>query len=217
MLNSSRPVSGAARRFGVRAQKLDFDLRDDNRAARRARAEPARPDLADVDPSLGALQRADRVFTAVISACLEGFALYAMAHLPPINPEQSSPTETEEKPLVRERRRSIAIVSSSADPEVKQSKPGNHRTKSKSEALSEHSSVAESYRSRSFETDRLGRRRWPTMPWSRIASKWRRWRHEREIAALVADSAEPDDRTLRDIGIPHRSQVERAVRYGRDC
>jgi hypothetical protein len=51
--------------------------------------------------------------------------LYAMAHLPPINPEQSSPTETEEKPLVRERRRSIAIVSSSADPEVKQSKPGN--------------------------------------------------------------------------------------------
>jgi uncharacterized protein YjiS (DUF1127 family) len=223
MLNSSRPVSGAARNFGVRAQKLDFDLRDDNRAARRAPAEPAHPDSADVDPSLGALQRADRIFTAVISACLEGFALYAMAYLPPINPEQSSPAETEtaqsEKLSVRERRKSIAIVSSSANPEAKQSKPsnGSHRTKSKSEALSEHASVAESYRSRSFETDRSGHRHWPTMPWSRVASKWRRWRHEREIAALAADLAELDDRTSRDIGIPHRSQIERAVRYGRDC
>jgi uncharacterized protein YjiS (DUF1127 family) len=223
MLNSSRSVNRAARRFGVRDHKLDFDLRDDNRAARRAPAEPARPDLVDVDPSLGALLRVDRIFTAVISACLEGFALYAMAYLPPINPEQSSPAETEtgqpEKLSVRERRRSIAIVSSSANPEAKQSKPGNgtHRTKSKSEALSEHAGVAESYRLRSFETDRSGHRQRPTMPWSRVASKWRHWRHEREIAALVADLAEFDDRTLRDIGIPHRSQIEQAVRYGRDC
>lgn len=223
MLNSSRSVSRAARRFGVRDHKLDFDLRDDNRAARRAPAEPARPDLVDVDPSLGALLRVDRIFTAVISACLEGFALYAMAYLPPINPEQSSSAETEtaqpEKLSVRERRRSIAIVSSTANPEAKQSKAGNgtDRTKSKSEALSEHANVAESYRSRSFETDRSGHRHWPTVPWSRVASKWRRWCHEREIAALVVDLAELDDRTLRDIGIPHRSQIEQAVRYGRDC
>jgi hypothetical protein len=223
MLNSSRPVSRAATRFGVGDQKLGLDLRDDNRTARRAPAEPASPDLANVDPSLGALLRADRIFTAVISACLEGFALYAMAYMPPINPEQSSPAETEtdqpEKLSVRERRRSIAIISSSANPEAKQSKPGNgtHRTKSKSEALSEHASVAQSYRSRSLETDRSGLGEWPTMPWSRVASKWRHWRHEREIAAFVADLAEPDDGTLRDTGIPHRSQIEQAVRYGRDC
>jgi uncharacterized protein YjiS (DUF1127 family) len=223
MLNSSRPVSRAATRFGVRDQKLDLDLRDDNRAPRRAPAEPASPDLPDVDPSLGALLRADRIFTAIISACLEGFALYAMAYLPPINLEQSSPAETEtdqpEKLSVRERRRSIAIVSSSANPEAKQSKPGNgtHRTKSKPEALSEHASVAQSYRSHSFETDRSGLREWPTMPWSRAASKWRHWRHEREIAAFAAALAELDDGTLRDIGIRHRSQIEQAVRYGRDC
>jgi len=223
MLNSSRPVGRAARRFGVRDQKLDFDLRDDNRAERRAPAEPARPDLAGVDQSPGAWLCAHRIFTAVISACLEGFALYAMAYLPPIDPEQSSPAETEtaqpEKLSVRERRRSIAIVSSSAKPEAKQSKLGNatERTKSKSEALSEHASVAESYRSRSFETDRSGHRHWPTIPWSRVAGKWRRWRHQREIAALVADLVELDDRTLRDIGIPHRAQIEQVVRYGRDC
>jgi uncharacterized protein YjiS (DUF1127 family) len=222
MLNSSRPVSRAAGRFGVRDQELDFDLRDDNRAARRAPAEPARLDLADVDSPHGAAARADRIFTAVISALVEGFALYAMLYLPPIDPEQSSPAETEagqpEKLTVRERRRSFAIVSSSAKPEAKQSKPdnGTHRTKSKSEALSEHASIAESYRSRSFEADRSSHRHWPTMPWSGVASKWRRWRHEREIAALVADLAELDDRTLRDIGIPHRSQIEQAVRCGRD-
>ena len=222
MLNSSRLVSRAAGRFGVRDQELDFDLRDDNRAARRAPAEPARLDLADVDSPHGAAARADRIFAAVISALVEGFALYGMLYLPPIDPEPPGPTETEagrpEKLTVRERRRSFAIVSSSAKPEAKQSKPdnGTHRTKSKSEALSEHASIAESYRSRSFEADRSSHRHWPTMPWSGVASKWRRWRHEREIAALVADLAELDDRTLRDIGIPHRSQIEQAVRCGRD-
>lgn len=223
MLNSSRPVSREARRYGVRGQELDFDLRDDSRAARRNPAQPARPDLADVDPPPGAAPRADRIFTAVISAFMEGFALYALLYLPAPYPEQSSPAETEagqpEKRSVRERRKSIVIVSSSANPEAKQSKPDNdtHGTKSKSEAHSEHASVAESYRSRSFEADRSGHRHWLTRPWRSVARKWRRWRHEREIAALVADLADLDDRTLRDIGIPHRSQIEQAVRYGRDC
>jgi uncharacterized protein YjiS (DUF1127 family) len=224
MLNSSKPVNRAARRYDVRGQELNFDLRDDGRAARRNPAQPSRLDLAEMDPPPGAAPRADRIFTAVISAFMEGFALYALLLYPlPINPEQSSPAETEagqpEKLSVRERRRFIAIVSSSANPEVKRFKPekGTNRTGSKAEALSEYASVAESYRARSLEADRSGHRHWLTRPWSSVASKWRRWRHEREIAAFVADLAELDDRTLRDIGIPHRSEIEQAVRYGRDC
>jgi uncharacterized protein YjiS (DUF1127 family) len=217
MLNSSGPLSSAARRYGVGGQELNFDLRDDSRAARR---NPSRPDLADMDPPPGAAPLADRIFTAVISAFMEGFALYALLYA--TYPEQSSPAETDagqpEKLSVRERRRSIAIVSSSADPEAKpKACNGTNRAGSKSEPLSEHAGVAESYRLRSSEADRSGHRHWLTRPWSSVASKWRRWRHEREIAALVADLADLDDRTLRDIGIPHRSQIEQAVRYGRDC
>jgi uncharacterized protein YjiS (DUF1127 family) len=40
---------------------------------------------------------------------------------------------------------------------------------------------------------------------------------EREIEKAVAALAKLDDRTLRDLGIPHRSHIERTVRYCRDC
>ena len=44
-----------------------------------------------------------------------------------------------------------------------------------------------------------------------------RGRREREIKKAVAAFAKLDDRTLRDIGIPQRSQIEQVVRYCRDC
>ena len=40
---------------------------------------------------------------------------------------------------------------------------------------------------------------------------------EREIKKAVTALGEFDDRTLRDMGIPHRSQIEQVVRYCRDC
>ena len=42
-------------------------------------------------------------------------------------------------------------------------------------------------------------------------------RREREIKKAVAALTKLDDRTLRDIGIPQRSQIEQVVRYCRDC
>ena len=42
-------------------------------------------------------------------------------------------------------------------------------------------------------------------------------RRELEIKKAVAALAKLDDRTLRDIGIPQRSQIEQVVRYCRDC
>jgi uncharacterized protein YjiS (DUF1127 family) len=42
-------------------------------------------------------------------------------------------------------------------------------------------------------------------------------RREREIKKAVAALAKLDDRTLRDLGIPQRSQIEQVVRYCRDC
>jgi len=39
------------------------------------------------------------------------------------------------------------------------------------------------------------------------------WRREREIKKAVAALLALDDRTLRDIGILHRSEIEQVVRY----
>jgi len=57
---------------------------------------------------------------------------------------------------------------------------------------------------------------WPAMIWRAIASRWTKWRRERQIKKAVVALAELDNRTLRDMGIPHPSQIERVVRYGRD-
>jgi uncharacterized protein YjiS (DUF1127 family) len=40
---------------------------------------------------------------------------------------------------------------------------------------------------------------------------------ELKIKKAVAALAELDDRTLRDLGIPHRSHIEQTVRYCHDC
>ena len=58
---------------------------------------------------------------------------------------------------------------------------------------------------------------WLTMAWNAIANRLRNWHREREIRKAAATLAELDDRTLRDIGIPHRSEIEEVVRYCRDC
>jgi len=60
-------------------------------------------------------------------------------------------------------------------------------------------------------------RNWLARPWRAIASRRAHWRRQREIKKAIAALTKLDDGTLRDIGIPHRSQIERVVRYGRDC
>jgi uncharacterized protein YjiS (DUF1127 family) len=52
--------------------------------------------------------------------------------------------------------------------------------------------------------------------WNLIAGFGADWRREREIRKAVYALAEFDDRTLRDMGISDRSQIERTVRQGRD-
>jgi uncharacterized protein YjiS (DUF1127 family) len=49
------------------------------------------------------------------------------------------------------------------------------------------------------------------------AALWAHWRREREIKRAVVALAQFDDRTLRDMGIISRSEIERVVRYCHDC
>ena len=75
--------------------------------------------------------------------------------------------------------------------------------------------IATFYGSASFDADWSSHRIW-RKAWAPVANRWARWRREREIKKAVATLAEFDDRTLRDIGIPHRSQIEHAARCGRN-
>jgi uncharacterized protein YjiS (DUF1127 family) len=51
----------------------------------------------------------------------------------------------------------------------------------------------------------------------RISSLWTHWRNEREIKRAVRALTQFEDQTLRDMGIPERSQIELTVRFCRDC
>ena len=65
-----------------------------------------------------------------------------------------------------------------------------------------------------------------SLPWYRnlsalvydkAAASWAHWRREREIRKAVAALAQFDDRSLRDMGISSRSEIEQVVRYCHDC
>jgi uncharacterized protein YjiS (DUF1127 family) len=49
------------------------------------------------------------------------------------------------------------------------------------------------------------------------AALWAHWRREREIKRAVVALAQFDDRSLRDMGIASRSEIEQVVRYCHDC
>jgi hypothetical protein len=51
----------------------------------------------------------------------------------------------------------------------------------------------------------------------KVVACWEHWRREREIKRAVAALAEYDDRTLCDLDIHSRADIERMVRYCRDC
>jgi uncharacterized protein YjiS (DUF1127 family) len=169
-----------------------------------------------------AMSRIDRAVAALLSSFIEGFALFAMLHLPATSGIESYSTEAKaeqpEKTFTHERRRYLAIVSSSTRPEVTGSELKNetNRTGSGSGAPSADAGRVAVNDSSSFEADRSDYRNWLTKPWSAVAGRWQHWHHEREIKQAVATLVELDDRTLRDIGISHRSLIEHAARYGRN-
>jgi uncharacterized protein YjiS (DUF1127 family) len=169
--------------------------------------------FADVSSSPGAMRRMDRALTSVL----------ALLYPPAMYPDWSKTTEAKirhpEELSVRERRKSIAIVSSSTTSDVKECEAKNKtrpKGPSQDSKPSEDASLDECYDSAAFDVDRSNRRYWLMRPWNAIASRWRRWHHEHEIRRSIAVLAELDDRLLRDIGIHHRSKIEQAVRYGRD-
>jgi len=164
-----------------------------------------------------AMARPDVIRPSVYWFLLEGFALYgASLHglaTSAITAITSEAGALRPPGLSRERRKSISRVSSAARAEmaVLESEDAVDRIAFGSGIASTREAAA-----RAVDRYRFVYPGWLIRIWRAITSRWANWRHEREIKEAVAALAEYDDRMLRDMGFPHRSQIEQIVRDGRD-
>ena len=195
MSNSSGLLNGVARRYGVPNRKLRIALRENSSTTHQNWAWAPRRDLADVKSSPAitpTITRADRQNTgtwpSIFTFLTEGFALYGASYGASVSGIATSPTEA-----------------SARHPE--RISPFERRI----------SIVSPSASAEVTAPERKTCRNWLAKPWRAIASRWAHWRRQREIKNAVAALTKLDDGTLRDIGIPHRSQIEQVVRYCRDC
>ena len=205
MLNSPGSLNGVARQYSVPSRELRIALRDNSSPTHENLARAPRLDLADVKSPpviMPTMTRADRQKTApwspLFTSFIEGFALYgasygcygALLNAIATSSVESCPTEA-------------------STPQPEEISPCERR---KFISL-----VSPAASPGTTAPERETCHDWLAKPWRAIASRWAHWRRQREIKRAVAALAELDDRTLRNIGIPHRSQIEQVVRYCRDC
>ena len=168
-----------------------------------------------------AMGRTDTTWQSVLWFFLEGFALYgASVHWVATTAVTAIATEVDAQQRQNsgrsERQKSISLVSPAARAEtaILEREGATDRTAFETRTASTRDGLASA--ARGVDRYRSVHPGWPAIIWRAIASRWAKWRREREINKAVAALAECDDRTLRDMGIPHPSQIEQIVRYGRD-
>lgn len=213
MLNSQSAIT-AARHYGTSGQAAHVDRRDGS-----SEQFTSTTAISEAEPTLS---RTASTWQSVFWCFCEGFALYgasvhglALTAVTAASPDPE-PRRSEEIPA-RERRKSISLVSSSmrARLTVVEREDVIDRTAFERRQPSIRSS-------RDFAVHQVDRHRfvhpgWLSMIWRPIARWSAKRRREREIRKTVVTLAECDDRTLLDMGVPHRSQIEQMVRNGRNC
>jgi uncharacterized protein YjiS (DUF1127 family) len=158
-----------------------------------------------------AMGRADAPWQSVLWFFLEGFALYgASVHWVATTAVTAIATEVDAQQRHSSGRskqqKSISLVSPAACAEtsILGREGATDRTALETRMLSTRDGLASP--ARGVDRYRSVHPGWPAIIWRAIASRWAKWRREREINKAVAALAECDDRELRDMGIPHRSQ-----------
>lgn len=140
------------------------------------------------------------LYWSLFTMIMEGFAAYGAAMYPTAVSVESTLTAAKAaKPRSPARGLSATEYGHHSDPQF------------------ENGNVVRLGRVVAIDATRRSRWNWLTSSLETFVTLWSRWRREREIGKAVAALAELDDRTLRDIGIHHRSQIDQTVRYGRDC
>jgi len=222
MSNPSQSANAALRRYNVPGHMLRVEPRDRRGILPEKLTQTPEPSEADANSlpaTRPAMAQADPTWPSVLWFFLEGFALYgaslhglATTAVTAITSEVG--TQRPQELSWRERRKSISLVSSSARAEM--------TVLEREDAVDRGTfgsgipSTRDGCGSPAQEVNRSDRSGWLSRIWRAIASRWAKWRREREIKEAVAALAEFDDRTLRDMGILDRSQIEQAARYGRN-
>jgi uncharacterized protein YjiS (DUF1127 family) len=226
MSNSPEPANTMAIRYSGPGREVGLAAPAPEKTCT-ARGNPAQalqfgPGTTVSSPSIMlAVTRADHenaaLWSSMFASFARAFALHGasycnLLHAIATSPVESCSIQTEaERLAVRERRRPIAVSSTSTSPKL--TEIGLEQKANRSQARSD---LAEFEGSPPF-ANRPNPRHWLTSPCSTVASRWMQWRRERQIKKAAAALLALDDRTLRDIGIPHRSGIEQVVRYCFDC
>jgi uncharacterized protein YjiS (DUF1127 family) len=183
-------------------------LPDDRGIADRNLTRPAwgdRPDLNSRPAAVPTVAAADRpkpaLWWSAFAFFMEGFALYGAS----LHPTAAFPVEAILTTARAPRPRPV-----SRGPAAKEHEHGTY-------APSRNSNVVQFDRAPAPDARRSRRWHCLTSLGETIATLQTHWRREQEIKKAVAALAEFDDRTLRDMGIPSRSQIEQVVRYCHDC
>ena len=227
MSNSPQSANIMAIRYNGQGRELGLAAPEKTCAARDNPAQALQfgPGETVSSPSImPAVVRADHedatLWSSMFTSFVRAFALHGasycnLLHAIATSPVESCSVQTEmERRAVRERRRPLAVISPSASP--KPTEIGVEQEANRSQARSEAAALAEFDGSPPF-AGLPSPRHWLTSPCSAVASRWTQWRRERQIKKAVTALLALDDRTLRDIGIPHRSEIEQVVRYCFDC
>jgi hypothetical protein len=222
-------VNGVAKRYNVlRGEYLFIEPLEMSGIADESSARAPKPDLADLKSSPAAARTVTDnpeigFWPSVMGFILEGFALYAASlHSARLFPGESHPDEQippSNEILVRERRGFASLVSATAGqgttsgPEPE----SDHTRRAGSEVATVGSDSGNFDHATSPHTVRSLCWSWLTSCWETVVTFWMRGREERAVNRAVAALMNLDDETLRDIGIPDRSQNKQIVRYCRDC
>jgi uncharacterized protein YjiS (DUF1127 family) len=227
--HSSGLVNGAAKRYNVlRGEHLFIEPLEMSGISDESSARAPQPDLADLKSSPAAARTVTDnpeigFWPSVMGFILEGFALYAVSlHSARPFPVESHPDEeipASSEISARERRRFVSLVSapasqgaiSRAEPET------DHTRRAGSEVATVGDDLGDFDHATSLHAGRSFRWSWLTSCWETVVTFWMHGRKEWEVNRAVAALMNLDDQTLRDIGIPDRSQIKQIVRYCRDC
>ena len=229
MLNSPRSTNRITQRYDVSIPELRFDWRDKRGSAHKELTRTSQPDAAanSLPNEMPSVMPADRQETAfwpaVVRYLMEGFALYGASVyptgcFPEILRSNKKKTQQTRKVVLREHGY-LSLVSPIARDGVagELERDTNLTTSTGSEAAYAEDKLHEFDGVVSLQNSQSNRSNWLTSSWEVVATLGTHGHREREIKKAVAALAKFDDRTLRDIGIPQRSQIEQVVRYCRDC
>ncbi|WP_035674970.1 DUF1127 domain-containing protein [Bradyrhizobium liaoningense] len=178
---------------------------DDRGTARPGAGRIGRQDLADTGsypaPAEAAPDRDVGIFWSVIFSFMEGFALYGAA----LHPAAAMPAH--------------AILAARTDwaTDRETSEPAEPVHSSGRDGAERNDKAVKCGRVLPCDAQPARRWNWLRSIGEMLAVLPMYSRREREIRRTVAALMELDDRTLRDLGIHGRSEIEWAVRYGHDC